>query len=301
MNKKEFKEKMEKLRFAKEQISPSDEMLEQWSKLQDGESGIAGARASDGEKGLFLRIASMAAALALVVTAVAVTGYLVSRNGGNSDSEINGSIEGINAGTAVVDGASDGVSDGATEGTLDDTSDGASDDTDTLDVTFGQSAETSDGENEGEEDPGDATEGKNFGVADSEADGSTGMTELISGYGDGNNYLDLTSGDFAIVSGYAVCSDALRDAMEAYGDTVLYRVVVCLFENGVATGNGRAEANRLEEEGYTVAYETFTDGNGVSTEWLTIHATLEQIEKFAVSDAYGYMLCLYEEVVGCDS
>ncbi|MBQ5535904.1 MAG: hypothetical protein IIU01_04045 [Oscillospiraceae bacterium] len=97
----------------------------------------------------------------------------------------------------------------------------------------------------------------------------------------------------------------LRAAMEAYGDSVRYRVVVDLFRDESQLppdgADAKNEGARLAALGYITAFETYTD-NGSSQTWFTLHATYDQLADFAVAGEYGYMFFLYgERVPGGDT
>ena len=89
----------------------------------------------------------------------------------------------------------------------------------------------------------------------------------------------------------------LRNAIEEYGNGVLYRVVIDIFD---ASGQifdknvFSSEADRLFKLGYTCAIEEINDGNETRT-LFTMHATAEQLESFTVNPDYGYMMFLYDE------
>jgi hypothetical protein len=91
--------------------------------------------------------------------------------------------------------------------------------------------------------------------------------------------------------------------MEKYGGDVKYRVIVELFSDGVAIDcaddAGMMEMERFAAEGYTVAFENYNDGY-VDHNYFTLHATLEQLESFPVSERYGYCVMLYGERIKTD-
>lgn len=99
-------------------------------------------------------------------------------------------------------------------------------------------------------------------------------------------------------TGKVAFSIPLTDAMEEYGDSVIYRVAVDIFsDNQMLEANSEAakyEMERLIELGYTVDYETYNDGN-VMHYLITLCATKEQLTDFALAEQYGYMFFLYQE------
>ena len=109
-------------------------------------------------------------------------------------------------------------------------------------------------------------------------------------------------------------SPTLEAAMDHYGDTANYRVLVELFSDGVQIASGGAqavaEAARLSDLGYIVAMETsretVTDGEIATvyiTYYFTIHATYEQLLDFQQAGTLGYKFVLYDEALetGLDS
>lgn len=92
----------------------------------------------------------------------------------------------------------------------------------------------------------------------------------------------------------------LREAMNAYGDTVLYRVVIDVFSGEEPLPSDstqvQAECERLSSNGYVVAYETFFDGEAYRY-YFTIHATYDELTNFAANENYGYFMFLYDERV----
>ncbi|MDO4750077.1 MAG: hypothetical protein Q4A39_04465 [Eubacteriales bacterium] len=137
------------------------------------------------------------------------------------------------------------------------------------------------------------------------------VTPMISGYGAASY-----RGDMAVNNGGSVFSDSLRAAMDAYGDSVKYRVLVELFHDGVMlSGGGEAawqEARRLSALGYITALETVEtfsvepNENGEHTVlsasyYFTLHATYEQLKNFPASGELGYSIMLYDEYFGIPS
>jgi hypothetical protein len=104
--------------------------------------------------------------------------------------------------------------------------------------------------------------------------------------------------DISVNNGGVLFSDALTGAMEQYGDEVKYQVIVELFSDGVALDcaddAGTEEMERFAAEGYTVAFESYNDGY-VDHNYFTLHATLEQLERFPADEQYGYCVMLYGE------
>lgn len=127
---------------------------------------------------------------------------------------------------------------------------------------------------------------------------------MISAYGDM---------DDGIEDGIAVCymapdngtygySMPLKKAMEEYGDTVKYRVVVEVFsDNQILEADSEAvekERKRLAQlEDYIVAFEQYKHSDGTKNSYFTLHAEQEQLINFAANEDYGYMLWLYDERV----
>ncbi|MBE6853674.1 MAG: hypothetical protein E7505_09440 [Ruminococcus sp.] len=90
----------------------------------------------------------------------------------------------------------------------------------------------------------------------------------------------------------------LREAVNEYGDTVIYRVIVHVFDEEKQIKDKEIlmdEANRLFDLGYISVIEEFTDQEEKRTE-LSIHASSEQILDFSAGADYKYFLLLYDEV-----
>lgn len=108
--------------------------------------------------------------------------------------------------------------------------------------------------------------------------------------------------DMAVNNGCCVLSGSLKAAIEEYGDSVAYRVVVEVFRDGTVTGNSSAEVlseeARLAAENYIVAHEKYEDGAGGTWDYFTIHAKADQILHFSVNDWYGYYITFYSEHPG---
>lgn len=90
----------------------------------------------------------------------------------------------------------------------------------------------------------------------------------------------------------------LREAMNEYGDSVLYRVVVDIFSNKEQLSSDSSqvqdECERLSNLGYIVAYETIFDGESYHY-YFTLHATYDKLKKFIADENYGYFMFLYDE------
>ena len=93
----------------------------------------------------------------------------------------------------------------------------------------------------------------------------------------------------------------LREAMEEYGDSTRYRVVVDLFrgESQLPADGAevRAEIDRLAALGYTVAYERVYEQQELKNAYFTLHASYDELAHFQADDGCGYMLFLYAERV----
>lgn len=123
---------------------------------------------------------------------------------------------------------------------------------------------------------------------------------VISGYGDNG------AGSAACYAlpgeGKAGMSVPLRDAMEEYGDTVMYRVVVDVFDWSGGEGEildpgsreVQAEAEALGDQGYTVVRETYFDGEAYHHS-LCLIASLDDLESLTPGQGRAYFLRLYQE------
>jgi len=85
------------------------------------------------------------------------------------------------------------------------------------------------------------------------------ITPLIASYGEEKYNIDADTNvnvDMAVSDGGVFLSDSLKAAMEHYGDTVNYRVLVELFDDGVQISSGGQlaikESERLSELGYSI-------------------------------------------------
>ncbi len=92
----------------------------------------------------------------------------------------------------------------------------------------------------------------------------------------------------------------LSEAMNEFGDSVLYRVVVDVFNNKEQLSSDSSqvqdECERLSNIGYVVAYETVSNGESYHY-YFTLHATYDELTEFIANESYGYFLFLYDERV----
>lgn len=127
---------------------------------------------------------------------------------------------------------------------------------------------------------------------------------MISGFGESSANMDMS-----VNNGGVWYSPSLEAALDHYGDTANYRVLVELFSDGVQIASGGvqavAEAARLSGLGYIVAMETsrdtVTDGEIATvyvTYYFTVHATYEQLLDFQQDESLGYKFVLYDEALG---
>lgn len=123
------------------------------------------------------------------------------------------------------------------------------------------------------------------------------VTKMISSYGDSDTETSCEIPE----NGAVELSASLRGAIEEYGDSVQYRVFVELFRDGQALEMNRSlmekETDRLAALGYRAAGEIYYDHGTITDCYFTLHATMEQVNCFAASEEYGYMLSLYNERV----
>ena len=85
-------------------------------------------------------------------------------------------------------------------------------------------------------------------------------------------------------------SMSLQGAMNEYGNEVLYRVVIDVFENNEPLSDSskmQAECDRLSNLGYDVS-----NGN-----YFTMSATYDELVDFVANENYGYFMFLYDERV----
>ena len=129
----------------------------------------------------------------------------------------------------------------------------------------------------------------------------TNVTPMISGYGEMNEGCDMV-----VENGGACLSLPLRAAMEHYGESATYHVMIDLFHDGVQipadSELAKQETERLFALGYTVAIETVTheteQGKDSVTYFTLIYATEEQLRSFPPSETLGCFLMLYDEHFG---
>ena len=85
-------------------------------------------------------------------------------------------------------------------------------------------------------------------------------------------------------------SASLQGAMNKYGDEVLYRVVIDVFENNEPLSDSskiQPECDRLFNLGYDIS-------NG---KYFTLNATYDELVDFVANESYGYFMFLYDERV----
>ncbi len=118
-------------------------------------------------------------------------------------------------------------------------------------------------------------------------------TPMISSYGK-----STYDGDLSVMNGGLALSNSLQAALQEYGNSANYRVLVELFRDGVqvssASSLAQEEIDRLADAGYTVAVEKYNDGHTEQT-YLTLHATFDQLEDFSSNAEFGYYILLYGE------
>lgn len=120
---------------------------------------------------------------------------------------------------------------------------------------------------------------------------------IISSF-DGDNmsasYVTPENGKFCF-------STPLQMAMDEYGDDVLYRVFIDVFSNNELLAPDskqvKEEVERLSNNGYIVAYETYFDGTSYHY-YFTLQAKLKELTEFNAKENYGYFMFLYDERVG---
>ncbi len=125
--------------------------------------------------------------------------------------------------------------------------------------------------------------------------------QMISSYG------DMGSSDarlFPPEDGTIVCSVPLTNAMDAlkqYGDDVLYRVYVDLFEDEQPLEWSDVLIDKFSSEfsaqGPTVAIETVMQDGEAQRTAFTLHATYDQLQSLRAPEGYGLMLFLYDEIM----
>ena len=102
----------------------------------------------------------------------------------------------------------------------------------------------------------------------------------------------------APANGQCACTVPLRQAMEEYGGSAHYLLVLHLFAdqsqmNDIAALT--AESERLYQLGYTPAIETVATQEE-TVQILTLNATYDQIENFPAEDDRSYFLLLRDEI-----
>lgn len=133
---------------------------------------------------------------------------------------------------------------------------------------------------------GEATEGADL----------PNITPMISHFGETGD-----RGIQPIQNGEVYLSPSLHSAMEHYGNSANYRVLVILFRDGqIIPGKDEdawSEAERLGDLGYIVAMETYgpIDDPDARVTDFTLHATHAQLAEFPGSGEFGYALMLYGE------
>ena len=125
----------------------------------------------------------------------------------------------------------------------------------------------------------------------------TDVKPMISSYGEMGEPVDL-----AVKNGGVHYSEPLLAAMDAYGDSVNYRVLVELFHDGVQipadSALAETETQRLGDLGYIVAIEKTYQDEVMTSCSFTLHATYEQLRVFSAGENAGFSLLLYGEVFG---
>lgn len=113
----------------------------------------------------------------------------------------------------------------------------------------------------------------------------------------------LNKGDMAVKGGCVEFSESLLAAIDVWGESVSYRVVVEVFKDGTVIDSGSAEVFaeevRLAEEGYTVAHETCED-SADTMDYFTLHAEASQLANFPAKEIYGYYISFYDEYLGIE-
>lgn len=108
-------------------------------------------------------------------------------------------------------------------------------------------------------------------------------------------------GDIAVNNGCFELSNSLKAAIEKYGDSVSYRVIVEVFKDGTVISSGSpevaSEETRLANENYIVVHEKI-EASGWANDYFTIHAKAEQVLHFSANDKYGYYISFYAENAG---
>ena len=106
----------------------------------------------------------------------------------------------------------------------------------------------------------------------------------------------VCSVDRAVSNGEMAYSPSLEAAIQAYGDTVRYRVVIELFRDGVQIDSAgdvaMRELDKLSAADYTTAIEACRGNSGVY-HYFTLHATQAQLQNFPLNKELGYFFLLY--------
>ena len=107
--------------------------------------------------------------------------------------------------------------------------------------------------------------------------------------------------DYAVDNGAVGFSVQLTDAMDELGDSVLYRVYVEIFKDGVQLAPDDPEVSELMtsliNDGIVSAIETVYQNNQPVATYDTLHATYDQLQNFKADSGHGWMLFLYAERV----
>ena len=152
-------------------------------------------------------------------------------------------------------------------------------------------------------DPGSVNMGVDQPVsgASSSAPDSVKYKQMISSYGDMGS---VDACYAAPKNGEVCCSIPLRNAMDAlkqYGDDVLYRVYVDLFEGEQPLEWSDVLIDKFSSEfgaqGPIVAIETVLQDGEAQRTAFTLHATYDQLQSLRAPEGYGLMLLLYDEIM----
>ncbi len=99
-------------------------------------------------------------------------------------------------------------------------------------------------------------------------------------------------------NGTVIMTSALQNAMEHYGDEAKYNVVITICKSrkalDIRSDEVAAERERLAGLGYITFLENYWDGEE-STTVFGCHFSYEELQNFAASEDYGYILNLYDE------
>jgi|GEM_PF-1890870 len=125
--------------------------------------------------------------------------------------------------------------------------------------------------------------------------------QMISSYGDMGS---VDACYAAPKNGEVCCSIPLRNAMDAmkqYGDDVLYRVYVDLFEDEQPLEWSDVLIDKFSSEfgaqGPIVAIETVLQDGEAQRTAFTLHATYDQLQSLRAPEGCGLMLFLYDEIM----